>query len=172
MSQRIDEQQTGATVRRPGTAPATWALGSLFERLLTGADSGHALEVSMVTQPPGNATPLHLHSNEAEAFYLISGAMTYQAGPQTYRLTGGDFLYLPPGVPHAMRITGTEPISFLAITAPAGLMDLYDEVGRPASERRLPDADPQRLGAEIAAWNRMSSNFGIEILGPPLAAVD
>ncbi|KQX69979.1 hypothetical protein ASD06_03020 [Angustibacter sp. Root456] len=43
--------------RAAGTGPATWAMGSLFEHLLTGPESGGELGVSLVTQPPGTATP-------------------------------------------------------------------------------------------------------------------
>ena len=34
-------------------------MGSLFEHLLTAQESGGALGISLVTQPPGTATPLH-----------------------------------------------------------------------------------------------------------------
>ena len=31
------------------------------------------LGVSLVTQPPGIATPLHRHTHEAEAFFVLEG---------------------------------------------------------------------------------------------------
>jgi hypothetical protein len=51
------------------------------------------------------------------------------------------FIYLLKGVPHGFRVTGTSPVRFLALTVPSGLMGLYDEVGMPATERRLPGLD-------------------------------
>jgi quercetin dioxygenase-like cupin family protein len=154
--------------RAADEAPATWALGLLFERLLTGEESGGVLDVSLVTQPPGTATPLHRHTREAEAFYLLAGLMTYQAGEEIYHLTAGDFIYLPLGLPHALRVTGTEPTRFLALTAPAGLMQLYDDVGTRAPERRLPGSDGPLLDAQIAAWNGLAGRYGLQVLGPPL----
>lgn len=153
--------------RRAGEAPAVWALGSLFERLLTGEECEAALDISLVTQPPGTATPLHRHTQEAEAFYLLAGSMLYRAGDETYQLRAGDFIYLPRGVPHGLRVTGTEPTKFLGLTAPAGLMDLYEEVGKPATERRLPGPDGPALDAQIAAWNRLAT--GLQIVGPPIS---
>jgi quercetin dioxygenase-like cupin family protein len=88
-------------VRGPGDGPATWAMGSLFERLVSAAETAGALGLSLVTQPPGIATPLHIHTREAEAFFLLDGTMTYQAGSTLYRLSAGYFIYLPMGVPHA-----------------------------------------------------------------------
>jgi quercetin dioxygenase-like cupin family protein len=63
-------------VRGPGDGPATWAMGSLFERLASAAETDGALGVSLVTQPPGVATPLHVHTHEAEAFFLLDGTMS------------------------------------------------------------------------------------------------
>jgi quercetin dioxygenase-like cupin family protein len=71
---------TSVLVRGPGEGPATWAMGSLFERLASGEETGGTFGMSLITQPPGVATPLHVHSREAEAFYLLDGTLTYQAG--------------------------------------------------------------------------------------------
>jgi mannose-6-phosphate isomerase-like protein (cupin superfamily) len=121
-------------------------MGSLFERLASAAETSGTLGVSLVTQPPGVATLLHLHTREAEAFFLLDGTMSYQAGSTLYQLSAGYFIYLPKGVPHAFRVTGTSPVRFLGLAVPAGLMDLYDEVGMPATERRLSGLDGPRGG--------------------------
>ena len=89
--------------------------------------------MSLVTQPPGIATPLHRHTREAEALFVLEGVIEYRAGEETYELTQGSFLYLPLGVPHAFRIRGDSPARFVSLTAPGGLMGLYDEVGVPAA---------------------------------------
>jgi len=34
--------------------------------------------MSLVTQPPGLATPLHSHSREAEGLYLLAGSIALQ----------------------------------------------------------------------------------------------
>ncbi len=92
----------------PGAGRGTWAMGSLFEQLGGPEHTGGALGVALVSQPPGIATPLHRHHNEAEAFYLLDGQMTYVAGEETYELTAGWFMYLPRGLPHGFRIRETD----------------------------------------------------------------
>jgi quercetin dioxygenase-like cupin family protein len=160
-----------AAVHRPsGTAPATWAMGSLFEQLLTAQDTDGALGMALVTQPPGVATPLHVHSREAEAFFLLEGTMTYRAGEETFRLSAGDLLWLPAGVPHAFRVTGRTPVRFLGLIAPGGLLALYDEVGMPATERRLPGADGVPMDVEIARWREVAPRYGLRVIGPPIPA--
>lgn len=166
----MDESTLTQPVSRDAAAaPATWAMGSLFEHLLTAAESGGELGVSLVQQPPGIATPLHRHAHESEAFYLLEGTMTYRAGEQVMHLGPGDFVYLPQGVPHAFRVTGHTPSRVLAITTPGGLLRLYDEVGVPATEHRLPGpGDGRTMAEEIERWNDVGPRFGLEVVGPPL----
>jgi quercetin dioxygenase-like cupin family protein len=160
---------TRTVVHRPaGTGSATWAMGSLFEHLLSAVESGGRLGVSLVTQPPGIATPLHRHTHEDEAFYLLDGTMTYRAGDDLFHLSAGDFIWLPRGLPHAFRITGSTPVRFLGFTDPGALFGLYDEVGVPARERRLPGPDGQTLSVEIPKWNEVGPRYGLEVVGPPL----
>jgi quercetin dioxygenase-like cupin family protein len=168
----MDGQTTTTTVLVRGSdeGPATWALGSLFEQTASGADTGGAFGLTRVTQSAGTATPLHVHTREAEAFYLLDGTMTYRAGEQDYQLSPGSFIYLPSGVPHAFRVTSTGPVQFLAIVAPGGLMGMYDETGRPAEQRQLPEPDADQMQADIGRWLEATSRYGIQVLGPPLPA--
>jgi quercetin dioxygenase-like cupin family protein len=163
-----DISTTAAHYLPAGSGPMTWAMGSLFEHLAGPRETDGALDVSLVTQPPGIATPLHRHTHEAEAFFLLDGTMTYRAGEDTYHLGSGDFLWLPAGLPHAFRITGTTPARFIALASPGGLMALYDDVGMPAGERRLPGADGVAMEVEIPRWNHVGPRFGLEVVGPPI----
>ena len=92
--------------------------------------------------------------------------MTYRAGDDTHELAEGFFIYLPKGVPHAFRIRGDRPARFLALTAPAGLLSLYDEVGIPATERRLPGDDGQAPEVELPRWAEVGPRYGLEVVGP------
>lgn len=112
----------------------------------------------------------HRHTQEYEAFFLIDGSMTYRAGDETFVLGAGDFIWLPLGVPHAFRVTGTRPARILGLTTPRGLLGLYDEVGVPAAERRLPNVDGRALPDEIARWGEIGPRYGLKFLGPPIPA--
>jgi mannose-6-phosphate isomerase-like protein (cupin superfamily) len=158
---------TDVVVARPaGTGAATWAMGMLFERLAGAEETGGLLEASVVTQPPGQASPLHVHTREAEVWFLLDGTMTYRAGDRQVRMAAGDFIYLPQNVPHAFRITGTVPARSLALALPGGLLGIYDEVGIPAAERRLPDAGVS--AADIERWLELGPRYGLALTGPPI----
>ncbi|GAB3590419.1 hypothetical protein GCM10027446_05100 [Angustibacter peucedani] len=156
--------------RAAGTGRGTWAMGSLFESLLAASESDGELGVSVVLQPPGTATPLHVHTHESEAFYLLEGTMTYRAGDETFHLGAGDFVYLPKAVPHAFRVTGEAPVRFVGLTVPGALLGLYDEVGVPATEHRLPGADGLPMDVEISRWNEVGPRYGLRVVGPPIPA--
>lgn len=168
MSQQTSSPTATAVYREAGTGRGTWAMGSLFEHLVSAEETGGRFGAALVTQPPGIATPLHRHTREAEAFYLLSGTMTYRAGNETFELSQGSFIYLPQGLPHAFRITGEEPARILGLTVPGHLLGLYQEVGIPAPERRLPGDDGLPMDVEIARWNEVGPRYGLEVVGPPI----
>ena len=151
-----------------GEGEALWAMSSLFEIKLDAEGSGGSLAVMEVVQPPGVATPLHVHHREAEAFFLVEGTMTYEAGGVVHDLTRGSFMYLPKGVPHRFRVTGATPVRFLALAAPAGLEGLYRSVGGPAIVRGLPEPTADEVAAEFGRWGAVAPGYGLEVLGPPL----
>ena len=120
----------------------------------------------LVTQPPGIATPTHIHTREAEAWFVLDGSVTYRAGAEFVTLGAGDFIYLPSGVPHAFRVTGSRPIRYLALAFPGNVLDIYREVGVPATERRLPDGGtPTRRRRRLAT---IGAGFGLQVVGPPI----
>ena len=72
-------------------------------------------------------------------------------------------------MPHAFRIRGTTPARFVALTAPGGLMGLYDEVGVPAAGMHIPlEGEGLSMAEEIGRWNEVGPRYGLEVVGPPL----
>ena len=58
----------------------------------------HTLEI-----PPGGRAKAHVHENHESAIYVISGEAEMWWGEQLNHhevLAAGDFVYIPPGVPH------------------------------------------------------------------------
>ena len=168
MSVTTETAKLPVLVRGAGEGPATWVLGSLFEQLASHDETAGALGVSLVTQPVGTATPIHVHTEEDEAFYLLDGTMTYSADGQLYRLGAGSFIFLPRGLPHGFRVTGSDPVRFLAVTLPGALMSLYDEVGRAAPRHELPPSDQELLMADVQRWLEAAPRYGLRIVGPPI----
>jgi mannose-6-phosphate isomerase-like protein (cupin superfamily) len=69
---------------------------------------------------PGRELEPHAHETEDDAFYIIEGEMTFIFGGEEAAVPPGTFVLVPPGVEHAFRNDGEEPVRMFNIHAPAG----------------------------------------------------
>jgi len=70
--------------------------------------------------PAGRELEAHVHQEEDDAFYIIEGEMTFFFGGEEAVAPPGTFVLVPPGVEHAFRNDGDEPVRMFNIHAPAG----------------------------------------------------
>jgi mannose-6-phosphate isomerase-like protein (cupin superfamily) len=100
-------------------------------------------------------TPLHVHDNEDELFYVLEGEHLIQVGERELRVGPGGLVFAPRGVPHAQRRVVPRTGRLLVLTAPAGLEGFF---------RELAEAD--RAGAiGPEAYASASAKYGITWLG-------
>jgi quercetin dioxygenase-like cupin family protein len=112
--------------------------------------------------PRETATPLHVHPEDDESFYILEGELTfYLEDGQPIPASAGSFVHIPKGyVPHAFQV-GSETARFLVLTRPPH--EHFIRAAEPAPSRALPPPEPpdmEKVGAAAA-------EYGIEILGPP-----
>lgn len=98
--------------------------GFNYAQGISSATAGsEALCLQLATIPPGARAKAHLHKDHESAAYVISGRLIFWFGAElreNVTAGPGDFLYIPPGVPH-LSINGsdTEPVvAVLARTDP------------------------------------------------------
>jgi quercetin dioxygenase-like cupin family protein len=60
----------------------------------------------------------HIHDNEDESIYLLDGEVTVSVGDRSYDLVPGSFIFMPRGVPHAIK-PHTPTWKGLSVSAPA-----------------------------------------------------
>jgi quercetin dioxygenase-like cupin family protein len=66
---------------------------------------------------PGGRIDRHLHAFE-EALYVLTGSLTAEVRDARERLLADEFLWIEVGVPHALVNSGTEPVTWLEVSAP------------------------------------------------------
>jgi quercetin dioxygenase-like cupin family protein len=147
-----------------GEGEAIWFLGLLATVKASRETTGGRVAVIEHLAPQGSGSPLHVHRNEDEWFYVTEGELTFWVGGRVIDAPAGSFVYGPRGVPHTFEVASPQA-RFLLVTEPAGFEAFMREMGEPARALTLPPADlqppdPARLGAAAA-------EYGIEILGPP-----
>ena len=86
-------------------------------------------------------TPLHVHENEDELFYVLEGEHVFQVGDEEFQLGPGGLVFAPRGIPHAQRRVVPRTGRVLVLTAPAGLERFFRELAAAEREGTLgPDA--------------------------------
>jgi mannose-6-phosphate isomerase-like protein (cupin superfamily) len=68
----------------------------------------------------GRVLEQHVHDGEDDAFYILSGEMTFEFGERRVAAAPGTFVLAPSGVEHGFRNDGDVPVRMLNIHAPAG----------------------------------------------------
>jgi quercetin dioxygenase-like cupin family protein len=163
---RRDDQTSGGDragpyLLAPGEArgnPASVPVAKAASR-----DTGGLLAVfedTMAAGAPG--PPLHLHTREDEALYVLEGALLVQIGEQRRELGAGGFAWIPRDTPHAFANAADGPARLLAIAVPGGIEGLFAEQG--AYFARL------RGAPDLAELGRIGARYGSRLLGPPITA--
>jgi quercetin dioxygenase-like cupin family protein len=125
----------------------------------------------LVTESRGAVTPLHVHHDTDETFYVVDGTLTVTVGDDLIEAGPGDFVFAPLGVPHAFLVT-SERLKMLVTVAGAGtegpsgsgIHGFFKEVAPPVVEGEGAPApavpDPEEFARRMAV-------YGIELVGPP-----
>ena len=149
----------------PGAGKTYSAVGDKYVMLATGEQTGGAYCLADATVPPGGGPPLHYHTREEEAFYVLEGEVTFTVADRTVVGTPGTFVQIPRGTPHSFKNRSAVPARMLIQCSPAGFEKFMAEF---AMELPSPEAPPLPPSpAEIEKLLRVAPNYGIVILPPP-----
>ena len=149
---------------QPGEGDARWFLGALGTIKSAAETTDGRVAVLEFLWPQGSGSPLHVHRNEDEWFYVIEGEVTFWVGGETVGAPAGSFLYGPRDIPHTFLVTSTVA-RFLMVTEPAPFADFVRAMSEPAQALTFPPASVQPPSPE--ELTATAAEYGIEILGPP-----
>jgi quercetin dioxygenase-like cupin family protein len=122
----------------PGEGEALWFLGELVTVKASSASTAGRVAVSEHRAPRGSGSPLHVHRNGVEWFYVTEGEQTIWVGRQVIAATAGSFVYVPRDIPHTFKVD-SEQARFLLVVQPA----------------------------DVAQEAVTADEYGSEVLGPP-----
>jgi mannose-6-phosphate isomerase-like protein (cupin superfamily) len=90
-------------------------------RELAGVPTGNAVNQSLAeaTVEPGGATTEHFHRISEEIYLFTQGMGRMRLGTDEGDVRAGDAVVIPPGTPHKLFNTGSEPLVLLCCCAPA-----------------------------------------------------
>jgi mannose-6-phosphate isomerase-like protein (cupin superfamily) len=91
-----------------------------MEILVDGSDGANHLDVHVnVVHPDTPPGPRHYHAGNENAYFILSGVGLIGVGDAEYTVEHGDFIFIPPGVPHFVHNAGGDPLRLIEIYAPA-----------------------------------------------------
>ena len=109
------EPQAGVTLRaiRPDRAVDTLQRLPYFLGVSGSTVGATGLSMHLVVIPPGARAEPHIHVGYETGIYVIAGRVETRYGEglaQSIVSEAGDFLFVPPGVPHeAINLSASEP---------------------------------------------------------------
>lgn len=116
--------------------------------MIDGKDCGGGFSlVEHTLAPHVLAAPLHHHSREDEFSFVLEGRLGALLGEAEVFAEPGDLVFKPRGQWHTFWNAGDTTTRILEIISPAGLEDLFRELGAPGAEY-----DPSTLPALAARY--------------------
>ena len=74
--------------------------------------------ISVVGWEPGQKSPIHCHPGADEIYHVLEGEGLMEIAGKNHVVRKHDFIFLPPGVEHAISNSGLVDLVFLVVTSP------------------------------------------------------
>lgn len=125
----------------------------------TGANTGGHFDFMVGEVEYCTGPPLHVHETQDDSFFVLEGTLTVQAGDEVVELVPGDFVSVPPGVPHTFDNLDKDqgPVRTINLMTPGVLHDFFAQ----HAAAGLGEADP-------AVVRQLADDHGISRVGPTL----
>ena len=127
-----------------------WFFGMLAEVKASAADTAGQYTLVEITAPPGLESPLHVHYEEDEGFYVLEGSVTIVVGDETVELAAGQHAFGPRDVPHKFAV-GPDGARMIWVLTPGGFENFIEDASVPAESPTVPPPSvvPPENAAEI-----------------------
>lgn len=149
-------------------ANSYWFLDTLVMIRVSGDNNSDEISVLEHQAYYGDSPPLHIHHTEDEIFIVLEGEFRFVIGERECKLTTGETILAPKGIPHQYRVESKTGGKWLTITTGHDFENFVKAISRPAET----DALPIRNGHPSEEFKNLLSakslEYNIEIIGPPL----
>jgi quercetin dioxygenase-like cupin family protein len=110
----------------PGEGLDGNVFGIDMTRRVSSADSDGAFFALDFDLPPGEAIPPHVHHNEEEVLYVVSGTIESRVGDERIDAPAGSCHTIPRGTVHAQTNHGGEPATLFLTFSPPHVEELFE----------------------------------------------
>ena len=147
------EQRT-AHMHSPTLGNSRAYMGGILTIPVSGGSARGRLAVVEATGRPGTEPPPHFHEWEDELFRVLEGRAEFFCGEEHFAASAGDYVFIPQGVPHAMRFLTPAVRVTMAFSAsgqhPVAADRYFLALSELAASRELPAAGTAETYATAA----------------------
>jgi quercetin dioxygenase-like cupin family protein len=102
-----------ATIRKPAEGRTIAVVGDVYRYLVSGDETGGKYALMEAFVGPGGGPPPHIHSREAEGFYILDGEITFNVEGKRIVAGPGMFASVPIGALHSFKNESGKPVRML-----------------------------------------------------------
>lgn len=133
----------------PEGGQALSVVGDTYRILITGEQTGGRFAVIDMLIPPGGGPGPHAHAGFQESFSVTEGEIVAKTKAETVTARAGAFVSIPlGGTVHDFKNESGANARLLCVVVPAGLEEMFQEIGRPVAWGEFLPAPP--MGPEDA----------------------
>ena len=147
---------TQPAVSMAGEARRVVSIGQIDLRIPAAATNGK-MSVWESLAGPQEGPPMHIHTFEDEAFYVLDGTFQFWCGDESFVGGPGTTMLLPRNIPHTYRNIGETKGRLLVVATPGGFENFFIEIERTGIS----------APADIAAC---AARYGLSFVPPKAAA--
>ena len=142
---------------------ADWFYGDRVIVHVSGEETGGRFSLLEWVMPPGEMTPVHVHTSADQTMYVLEGELTLLLPGRNIVAGPSSVAHGPKGIPHSEHVTSRGPTRLVEINAPAGFEKFVAALGQPARELALPDS-PLPLPDDI---EELAAAYDVEVVAAP-----
>jgi quercetin dioxygenase-like cupin family protein len=146
------------------TTKTLWILGDFYSVKISGSETGGRYSIWEIDVAPNNGPPMHRHSREDEAFYVLEGEFSFPYGNSKIKAGKGEFAYVPRGEFHTYKNVGSSAGKLLVVITPPEFEKFFEEIGIPIEKgERFSFTPPKITPADIEKVVKAAEKYGLEI---------
>ena len=156
---------TPPTLTGPTEGRTVAVVGDIYRFLAVGSQTNGRYAVWEALVLPGGGPPPHVHTREEEGFLVLDGEVVVTVNGVRTVARAGAYAAVPVGTPHSFKNESVRPARMVITVAPAGVEDMFFEIGTPVEPGTTTAPPPTE--ADIEKLIAAAPRYGIELLPPP-----
>ena len=150
----------------PNEGLALAMAGGSYRVVISGKETEGAYAVIEMLVPPGGGPIPHAHPKFQESFHILDGEIELQTEFGKHTASKGAFVNIPTGgIIHCFKNKTQQMARLWCVVVPAGLEQLFEELGQPAPFGTFPTPPPMtpEMQKKILA---LAEKYGQQLFPP------